>query len=235
MKSISFFKRFNELSSTYLDTDFHLHSTWTDGKNTIQEIVNIAHKNHLNSIAITDHIRKESTYFDDYEKEIQFINSQSDIDVHVGFEAKVADFFGNIDVKREVSERADIAIVSVHRYPLGNRLYKASDFKKEIAQEIELELSLAALNKGGFNVFGHAGGMSDTHFKEFPVDFYEKIIRCCLKNEIAFDLSGRYHLKRLDVLCPLLNKYNPFISIGSDSHNIKPIGRWNRQLKEYIL
>ena len=75
MKSISFFKRFNELSSTYLDTDFHLHSTWTDGKNTIQEIVNIAHKNHLNSIAITDHIRKESTYFDDYEKEIQFICS----------------------------------------------------------------------------------------------------------------------------------------------------------------
>ena len=32
-----------------------------------------------------------------------------------------------------------------------------------------------------------------------------------------------------------LHQYNPFISICSDSHNIKPIGRWNRQLKEYIL
>jgi len=132
-------------------------------------------------------------------------------------------------------KRADIAIVSVHRFPLGTKLYKASDFKKEIAQEIELELSLAALNKGGFNVLGHAGGMSEVNFREFPANFYEEIIYKCLHNEIAFDLSGRYHKKRLDILYPLLKKYNPFVAIGSDSHNIKPIGRWNKQLKEHIL
>ena len=67
---------------------------------------------------------------------------------------------GNIDVKPEVVQEADIAILSVHRYPLGSKLYNASEFKKNIAQEIELELSLAGLKKGGFNVLGHPGGIA---------------------------------------------------------------------------
>jgi len=235
MKPIDFFTRFNSLSNQSLNVDFHLHSTWTDGKNTIQEIIDVANKKGLSAIAITDHIRKNSIYFDDYEEEIKSLDNGIDISLYVGFEAKVLDFNGNIDVGEEIAERADIAIVSVHRFPLGSKLYKAKEFKKEISQEIELELSLAALSKGGFNVLGHAGGMSETQFKEFPINYYEEIIRQCLKNEIAFDLSGRYHMKKLDVLYPLLKKYNPFVSIGSDSHNVKPIGRWNNQLIKYLL
>ncbi len=235
MKPIEFFPRFNELNSHSLNVDFHLHSTWTDGKNTVPEIIENAKKNGLHSIAITDHIRKESTYFDDYKKEVDYLNSQEEFNVYVGFEAKVADFSGTIDVKPEVVKEADIAIVSVHRYPLGNKLYNASEFKKEIAQEIELELSLAALKKGGFNVLGHPGGMSLTFFKEFPIGFHEEIILECIKNDIAFDFNGRYHMKEFDVLYPLLKKHNPRVSIGTDSHNIHPMGKWNKKLGKHIL
>jgi len=234
MKSIDFFPRFNELNDHSLRVDFHIHSTWTDGKNTVPEIIEQAKKNNLHSIAITDHIRKESTYFDDYKKEINELNRTSNINVLVGFEAKISDFFGNIDVKPEVVNDADIAIVSVHRYPLGNKLYDASEFQQKIAQEIELELSLSALKHGGFNVLGHPGGMSLSHFKEFPVKFFEEIIIECLKNNIAFDLNGRYHIREIDILYPLLQKHNPHVSIGTDSHNINPMGKWNKQLGEYI-
>ena len=235
MKPIDFFTRFNSLSYKSINVDFHLHSTWTDGKSTIQEIVDTSNKKKINAIAITGHIRKDSTYFNNYEKEIKCINGSIDISLYGGFEAKVLDFCGSIDVEKEIAERADVAIVSVHRFPLGSKLYKATEFKKEISQEIELELSVAALNKGGFNVFGHAGGMSETRFKGFPVNYYEEIIYQCVKNEIAFDLSGRYHIKKLSMLYPLLKKHNPFISVGSDSHNISPIGKWNNQLIEYLL
>jgi len=235
MKPINFFPRFNDLDIHSIQVDFHLHSTWTDGKNTVPEIIENAKKIGLNSIAITDHIRKQSTYFDAYKKEIDFLNGQEELNIYVGFEAKVADFFGHIDVQDKVVQEADIAIVSVHRYPLGNRLYDASEFKQNIAQEIELELSLAALRKGGFNVLGHAGGMSLTYFKEFPVNFYEEIILECIKNEIAFDFNGRYHAREIEDLYPLLKKYNPFVCIGTDSHNINPMGKWNKQVGNYIL
>ncbi|MDY0193553.1 MAG: PHP domain-containing protein [Aliarcobacter butzleri] len=235
MKSIEFFPKFNALNLDLINVDYHLHSTWTDGKNTISEIIENAKRSNLHSIAITDHIRRESNYFYDYKKEINQLNNQNEINIYVGFEAKIADFFGNIDVKKEVVCEADIAIASVHRYPLGSKLYNASEFKREIAQEIELELSLAALKKGGFNVLGHPGGMSMTYYQEFPSNMYEEIIMECVKNEIAFDLNGRYQAGVLNILLPLLQKYNPYISIGTDSHNIHPMGKWNRQLGQIIL
>ena len=217
-----------------VNVDFHLHSTWTDGTESVAEIVETAKNHNLNSIAITDHIRKESTYFEEYEEEINFLNSQSEINVYKGFEAKVSNFSGDIDVEERIVKKADIAIVSVHRFPLGNKLYNASEFKKKIAQEIELELSLAALENGGFNVLGHPGGMSLTYFKEFPSEFYEQIIISCVKNNIAFDFNGRYHIKQKDVLYPLLKKYNPHVSLGTDSHSVSKMGKWNKILEEYI-
>ena len=129
-----------------------------------------------------------------------------------------------------IAEDADIAIVSVHRYPMGRRLYNASEFKIEVAQELELELSLAALNKGGFNVLGHPGGMSLTYFKVFPNSFYEEIILTCKNNDIAFDFNGRYHRREIQVLYPLLRKYNPHVSIGTDAHIKNKMGLWNEQL-----
>lgn len=234
MKSIDFFPKFNELNKNLLHVDYHLHSTWTDGKNSVSEIIYNAKKNNLHSIAITDHIRKESTYFSEYKKEIENLNEEEEINIYTGFEAKVSDFFGNIDVKQEVTSEADIAIVSVHRYPIGSKLYNASEFKQKIAQEIELELSIAALKKGGFNVLGHPGGMSVAFYQEFPAEFYEKIIIECVKNEIAFDFNGRYHLHLLNILHPLLKKYNPHISIGSDSHSVEPMGKWNKKLEQHI-
>ena len=127
-----------------------------------------------------------------------------------------------------------MAIASVHRFPIGQRLYSASEFKSNISQEIELELSLAALNMGGFNVLGHPGGMSLAVHNEFNQSFFEEIIVLCSKKNIAFDLNGRYHCNQLHVLLPLLEKYNPYISIGTDSHSIKSIGCWNNILKGHI-
>ncbi len=234
MKPVTFFPRFNDLTIDDLKVDFHLHSTWTDGKNSVSEIIEHAKILNLNSIAITDHIRKASIYFDDCKKEIDFLNDKEFMNVYKGFEAKVNDFEGNLDVKEEVVTEADIAIVSVHRFPLGRKLYNASEFKSNIAQEIELELSLAALNRGGFNVLGHPGGMSLTAFNEFSVDFFEEIIVSCAKNDIAFDLNGRYHIDQIDILYPLLKKHNPHISIGTDSHNALEMGYWNKKLEGYL-
>lgn len=234
MKPINFFPKFNALTPYDLNVDMHLHSTWTDGKNTVAEIAKKANDIGLHSISITDHIRKDSTYFNDYKKEINLLNEQDDLNIYVGFEAKVEDFIGNIDVKQECIKVADIVILSVHRYPLGRKLYHASDFKKDIAQEIELELALAALKKGGFNVLGHPGGMSLTHHKAFPKSFFEEIIIECKRNEIAFDFSGRYHGSEIDIIFPLLKKHNPYVSIGSDSHSISPMGEWRKILENYI-
>jgi putative hydrolase len=228
------FMRFKEISHEFCFTDKHLHSTWSDGEGSVQQLIDRAKQCNISSIAVTDHLRKTSTYFFDSKAEVERLQKMTDIQVLSGFEAKVDDFNGNIDVADDVLAAADIKIVSVHRFPIGRNLYAANFFDAKIAQEIELELCIAAVNRGGFNVLGHPGGMSLTAHKDFSEKYFEEIVKACLENNIAFDFNGRYHWNIAEMLISLFEKYNPLISIGSDSHKLDAMGAWNKFLAKRL-
>jgi len=232
MKKGNYFKRFNALDRKYLYTDKHIHSTWTDGEGSILQISQRAQEIGLKTIAITDHIRETSTYFSQYEKEIKKNRKQMSLEILAGFEAKVKNFDGEIDAPKDVLKKAEIKIASVHRFPLGRKLYSPKEFDKKICQEIELELSIAAIKKGQANVLGHPGGMSIRRYNEFSLEFFEEIISECKKQDMAFDLDCSYHAVIYPDLKPILQKYNPLISLGSDAHKLSELGGWIEILKQ---
>ena len=57
------FERFNDIDRAYLNRDYQIHTSWTDGKNAPIEIIQAAQQMGLAGIAFTEHIRKESDYF----------------------------------------------------------------------------------------------------------------------------------------------------------------------------
>ncbi len=218
------FKHFNDIDEDYRKSDLHFHSEWTDGEGTIEDIIEHAKTVGLKRICFTDHIRKGSTYFPDYAREIRRQAQALDFEAYVGFEAKVMNFDGEIDVSAENLEASDISILSVHRFPMGQKLFAAKEFSAKMSQEIELELSLAAIKRGGFRVLGHPGGMSLTAHKVFNTEYFEEIIEACAQYGIAFDFNSRYHIDHIPVLTSLFTQYNPLVSIGSDAHRLKNIG-----------
>jgi len=233
MLNTEFFPYFNDISAEFAHCDYHLHSNWSDGLNSIEEIVQKSINMGLTSIAITDHMRESSIYFDDYLYAIRNFNTDN-LKIYCGFEAKIKNFSGDIDVKQEVVTRADIAVASVHRFPIKGELYTSADVGCKSSQDIEFELSMNAISRGGFNVLGHPGGMSISKFSTFDRYYFEEIIKACKKNNIAFDFNGRYHINHVEILVELLRVYNPRVSIGSDSHDIKYLGLWNNKLKDYL-
>lgn len=212
------FERFNSLK--LINVDYHIHSTYTDGKNSISEIIEQAEVIGLKRIAITDHIRETSSYFESCIAEIESLRKKTQVEILSGFEARIKNFSGDIDVDKRLYSKVDIKIASVHRFSIGDRLFSPSSFEKEAAQGLELDISLAALNdqKKQFNVLGHPGGMSMRYFKEFPLNYFERIIKACAENEVAFEINSEYHKLIYPQLKPMLKKYNPLISIGSDAH-----------------
>jgi putative hydrolase len=220
------FKKYNEIDSSYLLTDKHLHSTWTDGKATVLQIAERAKSLGLKHIAITDHIRESSDYFDDYYSEIRNVSHDLNFEIYAGFEAKILNFHGDIDVCNAVYEKADLRIASVHRFPIGRKLFGPKYFNRDIWQAIELELSISAIRGKKMDVLGHPGGMSLRYFGDFPLDYFEEIIFECQKYGIAFDLDFSYHHPIIQKLKPLLAKLNPLISLGSDAHKLEDIGKW---------
>jgi putative hydrolase len=229
-----YFKRFNALSSEDLCVDLHMHSTYTDGEGSLEEIVEIAKQRGLKRIALTDHARKESTYVGTYFKHIDRLADESDIELLKGVEVKVNNFSGDADVSDAVREMADILIVSVHRFPLGRSLYAANKFDKCIAQKIELDLALAAVEARSCDVLGHPGGMSMRAFQEFPLDYYRELIEACSRNDIVFEISSAYHKPVAGQLIPLLGEYNPFVSFSSDAHTLDRIGERCEEFTRYF-
>ena len=229
------FKRFDSIDRDYICTDKHIHSAWTDGDGSVWQIAKKAKESGLVQIAIVDHIRTDSTYFVQYCEEIEEVNRRIDIDILVGFEAKIKNFQGDIDVSNNVIEKAQIKIASVHRFPIGRKLYQPKEFKKKICQEVELELSIATIKSKRCNVIGHPGGMSLITYNEFPLDFFEEIIIGCKNNNVAFELNTFYHHLVLRDLKTLLRKHNVLVSLGSDAHKIRNIGSSIKTLKKVII
>ena len=224
------FKNYSQINSDYLLSDMHMHSTWTDGMGSIEENIIQAKSIGIKRIAATDHIRSSSTYFKDYSIEINELRNKHSFEIYIGFEAKVNDFEGNIDVSPNDLAQSEISICSVHRFPIGRKLIAASDFNIQTAQEIELELSIAAITKGGFTVMGHPGGMSIRAHKTFNINYFEEIIIACKKHNIAFDFNSSYHQDFKQDLIKLFIKHDPLISIGSDAHRPEFIGQASQKL-----
>jgi histidinol phosphatase-like PHP family hydrolase len=50
--------------------DMHMHTNFTDGKHSVEEMVKAADTIGLKKIAITEHVRRDSKWIDKYIKEV---------------------------------------------------------------------------------------------------------------------------------------------------------------------
>ena len=201
--------------------DFHLHTNYTDGRSSIREMVKKCREKGYEKIAITDHTRSSSNYFSEYFREIDELKKEFNINIYKGIEARIADFRGNLSTPKDITP--EITVASVHRISINDKLYKISEFNPNIAFEIETLLSLEAVKNKKCDVIGHTGGMCITYFNDFPIENFEKIIAVCKENDVAFEINSRYHKNFIKKLAPILEKYNPYVSYGSDAHSTEEI------------
>jgi histidinol phosphatase-like PHP family hydrolase len=217
-------KRFNAIAGDNFKSDQHMHSNFTDGSSTINEIAQTAERIGLEQIIITEHIRKDSKYFKKIFAQIQKARRKYSLEIILGFETKISNFSGDLDIHPDLFKKRPLIVASVHRFPLGRKLYDPREFPEKICQEIEFELSMAALRRKKFDILGHAGGMSLLYWGKFPLKFFKEIIIECKKNNIAFEINTKYHKDILPDLGVILRKHNPFVSVGSDAHSAAEVG-----------
>ena len=101
--------------------DFHMHTVWSDGRNTVREMVEAARQKGFHYIAITDHTESSSIANgntpEQLLKEIEEIESVAaefdDIKVLKGAEVDILSD-GSLDMPFEVLDRLDWIVCSIH-------------------------------------------------------------------------------------------------------------------------
>ncbi len=104
--------------------DFHTHTTYSDGKGTVESNVVSAIKANLKAVAITDHgygnperfsLRRE-TFFVQREEIIAAREKYPQIEILHGIEADIISLDGTIDMTEEECAETDILTVGFHRF-----------------------------------------------------------------------------------------------------------------------
>jgi len=192
----------------------HSHSNWSDGKNTLEEMVVAAINKGYEYLLISDH--SKSAFYANGLKEERIIAQQKQIDelnnkyfpfvILKGIESDIL-FDGELDYSDEILSTFDLVIASVH-----------SNLKMNEAKA--MSRLLKAIESPYTSILGHMTGRLLLSRNGYPVN-HAAIIDACAANNVVIELNA--HPRRLDIdwrwIDYALNK-DVLISIDPDAHSI---------------
>ncbi|HJX96492.1 MAG TPA: DNA polymerase/3'-5' exonuclease PolX, partial [Candidatus Acidoferrum sp.] len=193
--------------------DLQMHTTASDGKNSIEEMAEAARKLGHQYIAITDHSKAVTVANGLDEKRmaahIKEIHKASDkglgIRVLAGAEVDIMKE-GSLDYSDELLAQLDVVVCSIHSY-----------FNLDRAAMIER--MLAAIENPYTQIIAHPTGRLLLRRDPFDYDM-EKILEACAKHGVAMECNSypdRLDLK--DVYLRMCKDRGVKVVISTDSHN----------------
>jgi histidinol phosphatase-like PHP family hydrolase len=196
--------------------DFHVHTSYTDGDNSVLDLCKQAVSNSLSLICFAEHVRKKIHYdFNNLVIDIEEARSLfPKLKILVGCEAKVLDTEGNLDVSQEILNSAEILIASFHDFPYG-------------AKEDFLSALNGALAHPRLDIWGHPM----TFIRNVVLNQSElaTIIKTCKKNRVLIEDSLKDIYRTPPDFLNLCLKLGATTVTNSDAHDIYHLKRLNSQ------
>ena len=102
---------FEVVSHDYMPkADFHLHTNWTDGEHSVEEMYSRAVDLGLECVLFSEHGRESSVdWFPAFADEVRALERRS-CTALVGLETKVVDFEGNLDTTQAIVRECDFPL-----------------------------------------------------------------------------------------------------------------------------
>jgi len=203
--------KYSEYKNCIRYGDFHVHTDYTDGKNTVIEYCQKARQNNLKLIAFTEHVRKSITYdYDDFLSDISQAKSEfHDIKILSGCEAKVLNINGELDAPEEILDQCDIVVGVFHSFRYKDKKNYLTALK-------------AMLRNPVVDIWGHPMLFAERHNMKLEEDDLNKIINVCIENDVLIERNLKYNLPDINFIKLALSKGAKII-IGSDAHSISEL------------
>lgn len=204
--------------------DLHMHSNYSDGKHTPEQMIEAAIGIGYEAIAITDHVWKTSPWVSAYASHLQMLKQKYErkIRLYSGIEAKVVSLDGDIDADPSFDALVDLILGSIHRIPRSDGYYSREDgdrWRKSAIVENWLEAFYRMLDNPRVDIIAHPlSELKKFGVREEELPMTEITDRIANSGKIL-ELNVRYNTPDQLVIRLSAQKGTPFL-ISSDSHSV---------------
>ena len=197
--------------------DLHMHSTWSDGRATVEEMLAACAERGYEYMALTDHSKAlamtggldEEKLARQWEELDAIAASHSGVTLLRGLEVDILKD-GTLDLSDEWLEKLDIVLVSVH-----------SHFSLSV--EEQTARIVKAVSHPQVNILCHPTGRVLGSREGYAVDLPE-VFEACKQNQVAVELNASYQrLDLSDVNLIAARKRGLTVSIATDAHATKEL------------
>lgn len=227
-------------------TDYHVHTTFSDGKAAPDDYIVPAINAGIREIGFSEHfsIDPEETWYmnqesiSSYIEYIENLRKKTDsiiiragleIDFIPGKEKEAGDFLKNINLDYRIGSVHNLGARSVDH---GPELYEGNNI--DSLYESYFALVINAVSSGLFDIIGHCDLIRIFNFKPVkdPEYLYIKLARVLKKNDVAFELNTNGRNRPLADFYPdrrflhIFREENVPVCVNSDAHLPSGVGQY---------
>jgi putative hydrolase len=220
--------------------DMHVHSTFSDGADRIEDNIAEAETLGLSALGCVDHVRASTDWVPDYVAAVNRLREHTDVELRCGIEAKLMDTTGALDLPPDI-DGVDAIYAADHQVPLESGPTHPREVRERIAGgdlsaaeviDALLTSTARALDRPQRVVIAHflsilpKLGLTEA---DVPAAGLEKLAEATKRTGQEIEISERWRCPSAATLRPFKRLGVPIV-LSTDSHKRATIGRYEHCL-----
>lgn len=222
--------------------DMQVHSTFSDGADTIEDNVAAAERIGLTELCCVDHVRRDSAWLPEYTAAVAALATATPLTLHCGIEAKLLDTDGTLDMPDDRPGGVDWIYAADHQVPMADGVHHPDEVREGIARgRYRAEEVVAGLLRATERCLPrHPGRIVIAHLfsilpkigvreQDVPRELIESLARTTYDTGNRIEVNERYRTPSAATLAPFVARGVPLL-MSTDSHRADAIGRYDHCL-----
>jgi putative hydrolase len=219
-----------------LRQDMHVHSTFSDGRDAIEDNVAQAERLGLTALGCVDHVRADTAWVPEYAAAVRRVRVTTGVRLVCSIEAKLLDTTGALDLPAAL-DGVEAIFAADHQVPLEDgpahprevreRLQRG-DLRAEAVLEAIVTATARSLDRAHPVVIAHLFSVLPKIGLEeaaVPEDLLRHLASECKRTGQSVEISERWRCPSARTLRPFA-EYGVPIVLSTDSHSSETIGRY---------
>ncbi|MCR4441637.1 MAG: PHP domain-containing protein [Peptococcaceae bacterium] len=214
--------------------DYHVHTTLSDGRGTVEEMVEAASRRGLKEFGLAEHgpasigtgVKDEGVYLTIKEKLRALQAGYPDLQLYTGAEADIIGPDGRLDLSKKVIKQLDYLLVGLHPYVLPQKAAGAAwllanqapgrfSFLKKRVKNWNTKAVVEAVHSCGVTALAHPG-------LKMEIDIPEAARACCAR-DVAWEINTGHRFPSCREVLEAARCGVDFI-VNSDAHFPETVG-----------